>query len=975
MTRRNRREFCADVGRGMLIASVGAGLAADLGLGTVSAEEAPKELSFGKLEPLVCLMQETPAEKLLPLLVQRLRDGADLKQLVAAAALANARTFGGEDYVGFHTLMALAPAFAMSGLLPEGERPLPVFKVLYRNTNRIQQQGGRKNEVLHPVAPGELPEGKRGGEALLEAVRRKDADRAERTFAALMGKGPEAALDELLVMVQDAHEVHRTVLPYRAWDLLPLIGREHAHTMLRQSVRFCVKSESPRYSGYFSGARALLPKLLERHKLPRAGRTGPPREATDAWVERMSETIFKGTPEQAAEAVAAALAEGFAPDALGEAVSLAVNQLVLRDNGRPQREVQPGKPLGSCHGDSIGVHACDSANAWRNMARVAGPRNRAACLILSAYQAASDRGNRGGDFLKWEPYPRADARERVNTDDPAKLLKLAEDAIRNKDQALASAAVAAYEQKGREARPVFELLLSYAVSEDGALHAEKYYRTVAEEFVATRPAFRWRQLVALARVTASAFGQPAPRSGLLRDEEKSMIPQRCPGPIDRRAFLRAGGLALGGLGLPGLFAGRAAAGTASTDTSVILVYCLGGASHLETYDLKPDGPSEMRSVFRPIPTRVPGMSVCELFPLHARVADRFSLVRSLHHKVNIHNDGSITVLTGKEPTVLDPTSQARSEHPDFGMIAARLRGPHRDALPQYVSVPSAFHMTRPNYLGAAHQAFATGDVSRPGYAPPLLRLRGTGAGLDDRLRLLGQLDRARRDLDRSAQGDAMDRFRRQAYDVLTNPAVARAFDLDREPARLRDRYGRHLWGQACLLARRLAEAGTAVVSVVANTPKNGREFTNWDDHPGNAMRPGHFAQYMRTRLPYFDQAVSSLIEDIFDRGLSRKVLLVVVGEFGRTPRLRVGPPDRAIGRDHWPDAYSALVSGGGLRMGQVVGATNARGEHPTEAPLTPQDLLATVYHHLGIDPGHVFTDYTGRPVPVLHEGKPIRQLV
>src|SRR5262245_32975799 len=267
-----------------------------------------------------------------------------------------------------------------------------------------------------------------------------------------------------------------------------------------------------------------------------------------------------------------------------------------------------------------------------------------------------------------------------------------------------------------------------------------------------------------------------------------MIPQRCPGPISRRAFLRTGGLALGGLTLPAVLAGRAAAGTASADTSVILVYCLGGASHLETYDLKPDGPSEMRSVFKPIPTRVPGRSACELLPLHAPVATRSTLARSLHHKVNIHNDGSITVLTGKEPTVLDPTSQARSEHPDFGMVAARLRGPHRDALPQYVSVPSAFHMTRPNYLGAAHQAFSTGDVSRPGYAPPLLRLRGTGASLDDRRRLLGQLDRARRDLDRSAQGDAMDRFRRQAYDVLTSPAVARAFDLDREPARLRDRY-------------------------------------------------------------------------------------------------------------------------------------------------------------------------------------------
>src|SRR5262245_39688174 len=446
---------------------------------------------------------------------------------------------------------------------------------------------------------------------------------------------------------------------------------------------------------------------------------------------------------------------------------------------------------------------------------------------------------------------------------------------------------------------------------------------------------------------------------------------RCRGPLHRRDFLRISGLVLGGLTLPDVLAARAAT-RASPDTSVILVYCLGGASHLETYDLKPDGPEQMRSVFRPIATLVPGMSICELLPLHARVADHFSLVRSLHHKVNIHNDGSITVLTGKEPAVLDPTSQAKSEHPDFGMITSRLRGPHPAALPQYVSVPYPFHMTRPTYLGSAYQPFATGQ---PGYAPPQLALRGLSArALDDRRRLLRRLDEVRRDTDREA-GQTLDQFRQQAFSVLTSPAVARAFDLDRESPKLRQRYGRHLWGQACLLARRLAEAGTAVISVIANTPDFGPTFTNWDDHPGNAMRPGHFAQYMRVRLPYFDQAVAALIEDIFVRGLDRQVLVVVVGEFGRTPRIRVGPPDQSIGRDHWPDAYSALVAGGGLRMGQVVGSTNARGEYPTAAPLTPQDLLATIYQHLGIDTEHTFTDQTGRPVPVLYHGRPIRQLI
>jgi hypothetical protein len=446
--------------------------------------------------------------------------------------------------------------------------------------------------------------------------------------------------------------------------------------------------------------------------------------------------------------------------------------------------------------------------------------------------------------------------------------------------------------------------------------------------------------------------------------------------VTRRDFLQIGGLALGGLGLADVLAARAAARSNRAETSVILVYCLGGPSHLETYDLKPDGPELMRSVFRPISTCVPGMSICELLPQHARVADRFTLVRSLHHKINIHNDGSIAILTGKEPSVPDPTSTAKSEHPDFGMIASKVRGPHPEALPQYVGVPMVFPFIRPTYLGSAYQAFATGDVSQPSYRPPQLTLRGMSPQvLDDRRRLLTQLDQVRRGLDHNEAVRALAEFRLQAYDVLTSPAVARAFDLSRESDRLRDRYGRHLWGQACLLARRLAEAGTAVISVIANTPDFGPQFTNWDDHPGNAMRPGHFAQYMRVRLPYFDQAVAALIEDVFVRGLDRRILIVVMGEFGRTPRLRTGPPDNSIGRDHWPDACSALVAGGGLRMGQVVGATNARGEYPADTPLTPNDLLATIYRHLRIDPHHTFTDHIGRPIPILASGEPIRQLL
>jgi len=512
----NRREFLADVGRGMLIAAVGSTTAADLGLGSVSAGEAPERLTFGPIEPLVTLMEETSPAKLVGLIVDQLRQGTELKQLVAAAALANARTFGGEDYVGFHTMMAFAPAFHMARELPQARQPLPVIKVLYRNTSRIQESGGRGHEVLHPVAAEQLSPGQPGGEVLRDAVRAKNMDAAEKTFAALAARGADEAFNDLLYAVQDNTEVHRTVLPYRAWDLLSLIGLEQAHTLLRQSVRYCVTSEREwKHTPELDRPRTLLPRLLDEHHL--AGKPLGSRQAEDGWVDRMSRTIFEGTPDQAAEAVAAALGEGMAPDAIGEALALAANQLVLRDAGRSAREAQPNKPAGSVHGDSIGVHACDSANAWRNMARVANPRNTVACLILGAYQVAHDRVNRGGDFLHWSPRPIGADLEAIKDTQPASLLALLDAAIRAQNQARACAITQRIGALGQPARPVFDLLLNFAVTEDGALHAEKYYRTVSEEFGSTRPAFRWRQLVALARVTASEFGRAAPGIAEARD--------------------------------------------------------------------------------------------------------------------------------------------------------------------------------------------------------------------------------------------------------------------------------------------------------------------------------------------------------------------------------------------------------------------------------------------------------------------------
>lgn len=509
-----RREFLAEVGRGVLVAAVGCDLADELGLASVSGEDAA-ELSFGPLEGLVRLMQETPVTRLLPSLAEQLRSGVELRRLVAAAALANARTFGGEDYVGFHTMMALAPALHMAGELPAASQPLPVFKVLYRNTNRIQEKGGRKEEVLHLLPAASPAEGRPGPEALREAVRGSRVQDAEKTFAAVARQSPETAFNELLMVVQDHTEVHRVVLPYRAWDLLGLIGREQAQTLLRQSVRYCVKAESWPGSATWNEPRALLPRLLEEHKL--LERTPGDRRAEDKWIDDMSRQIFRSAPAEAAGAAAAALAEGIHPADLGEAITLAANQLILRDMGRPPREESPGKPPGSVHGDSIGVHACDSANAWRNMARVANARNCFASLILGAYQVALDRTARGGDFLNWEPLPLARHVDQVRDTTPEALLREADTAIRGNLQARASAVVQRYGELGHDARPLFDLFLRYAVSEDGALHAEKFYRTVTEEFGATRPAYRWRHLVALARVTASECGRPAPGMAEARD--------------------------------------------------------------------------------------------------------------------------------------------------------------------------------------------------------------------------------------------------------------------------------------------------------------------------------------------------------------------------------------------------------------------------------------------------------------------------
>ncbi|QIF02536.1 hypothetical protein [Roseimicrobium sp. ORNL1] len=505
----SRRAFLSNVGKGTIAATIGPALAGELGLApSAAAADGPKALNFGDMEPLVCFMQETPIAGLQAGLAEKVKAGVPLKKLVAAGVLANARTFGGEDYVGFHTLMALSPALSMSAnMASEKEKALPIFKVLYRNTNRIQEHGGRGSEVLHEVDG--LASGLTASPTeLLQVMKTKDEAATERMMARMISRDPEEAFDALLYCVQENPEVHRTVLPYRAWDLLDVVGDENASTMLRQSLHYCLKSEKYRKPEWEEHSR-MLTKLLDEYKLLEKG--SGTRSAEDAYVEELSKTIFEGTAEQAAGAVAHALAEGFDPMAIGEAISLAANQLVLRDVGRPPAWESPGKPVGSVHGDSVGVHASDSVHAWRNLADIAKGRNAHACLILGAWQVARDRGysGEGRDFLKWEPIPSKHQIGSVKGKDQDALLAELDEAIKGNLQAQSSAIVHQCGQLGIPEKSVFQRLLRYAVSEDGALHAEKYYQTTWDEFHRTRPSFRWRHLVGLARVTASEYGRPA----------------------------------------------------------------------------------------------------------------------------------------------------------------------------------------------------------------------------------------------------------------------------------------------------------------------------------------------------------------------------------------------------------------------------------------------------------------------------------
>jgi hypothetical protein len=495
----HRREFLQEVGGGMLAVLVGPSLAAGLGLAAEDNQESQAKTPE-RLFRLSEIIQQTPTNNLLPALDRQLKNGTSLKELIAAGALANARAFGGQNYNGYHSFMALCPSYAMAMALPEKERPLPILKVLYRTSTHIHGANCTREDHLTPVEPARLDDRLSPAEQLRQATRARNLAQAEQIFAALPGT-PEQVYDDVQLLVQDDLNVHRVVLAWRAWEVLDFIGKDHAKDMLRQTVRFC---SDPRHSGRGGHPiQTVLPRLLADHKLLSA-KPGS-KKVNDAWVEKLARTVHVEPQEKAAETVAAALADGVDPDAISEAISLAGTMLVLGDPGRKKEWASPGKPEGSVHGDSVGVHASDAANGWRHIARVASTRNTFASLIAAAYHTAGQAGRRMS-----KPYPLVEDVEKVESKDGAKLIAALDEALRGKDQRRAAAVASRYGELGHDPRAIFAKLRQYSVSEDGALHAEKYYNTVSEEYSRSRARFRWLHVIALARVTASAAGQPAP---------------------------------------------------------------------------------------------------------------------------------------------------------------------------------------------------------------------------------------------------------------------------------------------------------------------------------------------------------------------------------------------------------------------------------------------------------------------------------
>jgi hypothetical protein len=426
-------------------------------------------------------------------------------------------------------------------------------------------------------------------------------------------------------------------------------------------------------------------------------------------------------------------------------------------------------------------------------------------------------------------------------------------------------------------------------------------------------------------------------------------------------------MGLAGLSLPDMLRLRSLAATAGDrprDTAIIYVLQEGGASQLETWDPKPEAERDIRGDFNPIETGVPGIHFSEILPAQARVMDKLTILRSVHHPSTQHSSSVHLLKTGYycRPEAKD------NEMPSVGSHIARLRGPLAAEVPPYVTLNGGERFGDGHYLGAGTNPFTVPNVWKGNHyenihdtrieLPNLSLVDGLSIErLADRTKLLAAMDRTKRILDLQGDSAGLDEFGRQAYDLVSGPAAREAFDLEAESVSLRDHYGRNRIGQSLLLARRLVERGIAFVTVGT---------FDWDHH-------GNLWGQMRRDVPAYDQGVAALVEDLFARGLEKRVLVVSMGEFGRTPRLEVIGRNKP-GRDHWGDAMSVLMAGGGFAGGQVIGATDRLGRRPADSPIRIERVLATMYRHLGIDPAQSVKDHRGRPRHLLEIREPIPQL-
>jgi uncharacterized protein (DUF1501 family) len=462
---------------------------------------------------------------------------------------------------------------------------------------------------------------------------------------------------------------------------------------------------------------------------------------------------------------------------------------------------------------------------------------------------------------------------------------------------------------------------------------------------------------------------------------------RCEGPMSRRSFMQIGLAGMATLSWPGLLRLRAenALKPIGERKSIIMVWLPGGMSHVDTYDPKPDSGSEYRGPFKTISTKIPGTRFTELLPMNAAIADKFTVLRSMHQTAGGHPAGTMQMFSGDS----DTRDKPKPRLPDWMSVAHYLRskeGQRTNPLPNYIGVPPPSpEYSSPAYLGDAFAPFSVSeDPNRPNFQVPNIGLSDTSESrrLSDRIALRKSLDNMERAFDREGELGALDEFEAQAMTLLTNPQTRDAFDLSKEDPATRDRYGRNRWGQQLLLARRLVESGVEIVTSNLNGPLCGR-VQNWDDHAVNQ----HQFEALRFRMPTYDRAVSALIEDIYARGLDKRVLVVVTGEFGRTPKISfdrsTGAGDASgpagtlqPGRDHWPRAFTNIWAGGGIQTGGVIGASDKRGEDVVERPCSASDFLATIYHHLGIDYTKVtIKDLNGRPVSIVENGRPIAELM